>query len=219
MIFCGLSGRSYGYRRIGIQIFIGKGADVLRIILRMSETIWQHRKEDHDDEYDSFHGIKSSHERTSRTEGNEHDPFLYNCTIQVLLYSCSSASWVRILETQSLAFKKGGVLAYNERIESRILNIISDWEGTDRKKMFGGVCFLFNGNMFSGVYKDHLILRLGEKGASEALRSPFASAFYVSGRPLKGWVMIDQRGFKDDDELSAYLLEARDFAKSLPRKK
>lgn len=110
-------------------------------------------------------------------------------------------------------------MAYNERIESRILNIVSDWKGTDRKKMFGGVCFLCNGNMFSGVYRDLLILRLGEKGASEALRSRFVGPFDISGKPMKGWVMIDQRGFKDDDELLAYLEEARDFAETLPRKK
>ena len=56
-------------------------------------------------------------------------------------------------------------LAYNEEVEARIWGIVSRWKNTDDKKMFGGVCHLLNGNMFCGVYKDFLILRLGEKNS------------------------------------------------------
>jgi TfoX/Sxy family transcriptional regulator of competence genes len=51
--------------------------------------------------------------------------------------------------------------------------------------MFGGVGYLLEGKMFSGVYKDFLILRLGEKGAEEALGSPHARPFDITGRPPK----------------------------------
>jgi TfoX/Sxy family transcriptional regulator of competence genes len=39
----------------------------------------------------------------------------------------------------------------------------------DKKKMPGGTCYLQNGNMVSGVYRDFVILRLGENGARQAL--------------------------------------------------
>lgn len=109
-------------------------------------------------------------------------------------------------------------MAYNEEIANRIKKIVSAWKKTDAKKMFGGVCYLLHGNMFCGVYKDFLILRLGEKGAEEALRSQYARPFDITGRPMKGWVMVDKGGFKSDDEMEALLVEARDFVKTIPAK-
>lgn len=77
---------------------------------------------------------------------------------------------------------------------------------------------MLKGNMFCGVYKDYLILRLGEKGSEEALRSPLVKSFDITGRPMKGWVMVKREGFRSDEELRAWLDEARDFAKTLPSK-
>ncbi len=109
-------------------------------------------------------------------------------------------------------------MAYNEEIDTRIKKIVSRWKNTENKKMFGGVCHLLKGNMFCGVHKDYLILRLGEKGAEEALRSEHARPFDITGRPMKGWVMMEQEGFKDDELLEELLVEAKDFVKTLPPK-
>lgn len=109
-------------------------------------------------------------------------------------------------------------MAYNETIEKRIRKIIKDWKDISHKKMFGGVCHLSKGNMFCGVYKDFLILRLGEKGAKEAMRSAFARPFDITGKPMKGWVMMALDGFKTDEELGALLDEAKDYADTLPPK-
>jgi hypothetical protein len=77
---------------------------------------------------------------------------------------------------------------------------------------------MLRGNMFGGVYKDFLILRLGEKGAKEALRSEYARPFDITGRPMKGWVMISQEGFRSDEELEELLNEAKEFVETLPAK-
>ena len=77
-------------------------------------------------------------------------------------------------------------MPYNEEIEARIEKIIAGWNNTGRKNMFGGVCHLLNGNMFCGVYKDFLILRLGEERAEEALGLPHVRPFDITGRPMKG---------------------------------
>ena len=109
-------------------------------------------------------------------------------------------------------------MPYNEKIESRIKQIVSSWKNTDSKKMFGGICHLLNGNMFCGVYKDFLILRLGEKNAENALASPFVRPFDITGRPMKGWVMVEQEGFKSDKELEAWLNQAKKFVRVLKAK-
>ena len=109
-------------------------------------------------------------------------------------------------------------MAYDEKIAARILRIVEDWTGLTSKKMFGGSCLLLNERMFCGVYKDNLILRLGEKGAAEALRSPFVRLMDITGRPMKGWVMVRPEGFEDDDLLVEWLEEARGFVETLPAK-
>lgn len=106
----------------------------------------------------------------------------------------------------------------SKETEERINKIISTWKGASRKKMFGGICYLLHGNMFSGIYKDFLILRLGEKGAAEALRAEHVRHMDITGKPMKGWVMVAQKGFRDDDTLAGWLDEARKFVKSLPGK-
>ena len=109
-------------------------------------------------------------------------------------------------------------MPYNESINQRIENIIADWNNMSSKKMFGGICHLMHGNMIGGVYKDYLILRLGEEHANNALTKPNVRPFDITGRPMKGWVMVSEAGFSDDDILLSWLLAAKKFVKKLPPK-
>ena len=109
-------------------------------------------------------------------------------------------------------------MPYNEELDARIKKVVSRWKDTDDKKMFGGVCHLQSGNMFCGVYKDYLILRLGENRSEEVLKQSFARPFDITGRKMKGWVMVDAKGYKEDADLKSWLAEARKFAKTLPEK-
>ena len=109
-------------------------------------------------------------------------------------------------------------MPYNAHIEERIQNIIRHWENTTRKKMFGGICHLLNGNMFCGVYRDFLILRLGEEKGAAALGRPHVRPCDITGRPLKGWIMVAADGFRTDRDLADWLGQAHEFAGALPAK-
>ena len=109
-------------------------------------------------------------------------------------------------------------MPYNAHLEDRIEKTIRAWENTARKNMFGGVCHLLNGNMFCGVYKDFLILRLGVENAARLLKERHVRPFDITGRPMKGWVMVAPEGFETADELKRHLEQARDFANTLPPK-
>ncbi|NTV59151.1 MAG: TfoX/Sxy family protein [Deltaproteobacteria bacterium] len=109
-------------------------------------------------------------------------------------------------------------MPYNKNLEARIQQIVSSWKNTASKKMFGGICHLLNGNMFCGVYKDFLILRLGEDKAAEALKLPDVKPFDITGRPVKGWVMVDEQGFAGEKELKEWLEKAKAFVKTLGSK-
>jgi len=109
-------------------------------------------------------------------------------------------------------------MPYNEQIETRIEKILSSWKNTDQKNMFGGVCYLLNGNMFCGVYKDFLILRLGGENGDKSLALPHVRPFDITGKPMKGWVMVEQDGFQTDHDLGVWLNQAKEFVNSLPPK-
>lgn len=99
-----------------------------------------------------------------------------------------------------------------------MLKEVARWRGAESKKMFGGVCHLLNGQMLCGEWKDYLILRLGEKGAAEALGTKHVRPFDITGRPMKGWVMVSKEGFEDDEILREWLNKAREFVETLPPK-
>ena len=84
--------------------------------------------------------------------------------------------------------------------------------------MFGDICHLMNGNMFCRVYRDFLILRLGEETAQSALQKPHVRPFDITGRPMKGWVMVASAGFKTEKALKGWLIQARAFVQTLPAK-
>ena len=109
-------------------------------------------------------------------------------------------------------------MPFNEEIEARIKKIISGWQNIEHRNMFGGVCHLLNGNMVCGVYKDFLILRIGEENATKALALPFVRPFDITGRPMKGWVMVAQDGFRKDEDLANWLDQAKEFVSSMPAK-
>ncbi len=109
-------------------------------------------------------------------------------------------------------------MAYDEVLDGRIKKIVSHWKGTADKKMFGGVCHLLNGNMFCGVHKDLLILRLGGDKSKDALALPHVRPFDITGKPMKGWVMVACDGCKSDQALKAWLDQAKAFVGTLPKK-
>ena len=109
-------------------------------------------------------------------------------------------------------------MPYNEKLEARINEIVSGWKHTAAKKMFGGICHLVSGNMFCGVYKDFLILRIGETSAQGAFELPYVKPFDITGRAMKGWIMVDERGFESDEDLKKWLIKAKQFADNLPPK-
>lgn len=109
-------------------------------------------------------------------------------------------------------------MPYDKTLDARIRKIVSGWGETEAKKMFGGVCHLMHGNMYCGVHKEFLILRLGQKPAEEALESPVARPLDITGKPMKGWVMVEPEGFESGEDLAAWLEKARAFAQTLPPK-
>ena len=109
-------------------------------------------------------------------------------------------------------------MAYQIEIENQIRKVIKDWTGIEAKKMFGGIGFMMNGNMLTGVYKEHLVLRLGKMDYEEVIKFPFAHPFDITGKPMKGWALLEGQRLKPED-YKHWIEKARDFVVTLPIKK
>jgi TfoX/Sxy family transcriptional regulator of competence genes len=107
-------------------------------------------------------------------------------------------------------------VSYDEDLDARLSDAVAPFK-TVRKKMFGGTCHILRGNMLAGVYKDYLILRIGEDAAAAVLCEPFVRPFDITGRPLRGWVMVESAG-AEGDALGRWLALALEYAESLPPK-
>ena len=109
-------------------------------------------------------------------------------------------------------------MAFDEALAERIRQALSRRKHVEEKKMFGGVGFLLNGNLLVGVWKESLIVRLGPEEGDEALKEPHVSEFDITGRAMKGWVLVAPEGIEADDELSGWVQRAVKFVGKLPAK-
>jgi hypothetical protein len=109
-------------------------------------------------------------------------------------------------------------MAYSESLVNRIRQIMGRRRGVTEKKMFGAICFLLNGNMCAGVWKNSLIARLSPEQGAQALLEPHVKVFDVTGKPMKGWVLVEADGVENDEQLTEWIQKAVDFAGSLAKK-
>jgi TfoX/Sxy family transcriptional regulator of competence genes len=109
-------------------------------------------------------------------------------------------------------------MAFDETLAERIRQRLARKKGIEEKKMFGGIGFLVNGNMLVGVWKDSLLVRLGDEQGEEALLEPHVKAFDITGRTMKNWVLVAPEGFEDDDQLKEWIQRAVKFVGKLPGK-
>lgn len=107
---------------------------------------------------------------------------------------------------------------FDSKYEDRVRKLMKRRKGFEEKRMFGGLGFLLNGNMCCGIHKGRLILRLGEIVAEHALNEDHVKPFDITGRPMRGWVMVDCLQIADDDELKNWVSLAAQFASRLPAK-
>jgi len=109
-------------------------------------------------------------------------------------------------------------MAFNESLAARIRKQLAWRKSVEEKKMFGGVGFLLNGNMLVGVWKDSLIVRVDPEEGVEMLKEPHVGAFDVTGRPMKGWLLVRPAGIEEDGSLKEWIDRAIGFVGELPEK-
>ena len=108
-------------------------------------------------------------------------------------------------------------MAYDLKLAERIRSRLGSVPFVE-KKMFGGTGFLLNGNLACGVNKDNLIVRIDPEKQDALLKKPHTKPFDLTGKPMKGWLLVEADGFKTEKQLDAWIKVGVEFASSLPPK-
>jgi len=109
-------------------------------------------------------------------------------------------------------------MAYDEGLATRVRELLGDRAGVAEKQMFGGLAFLVHGNMACGVRGEDLIVRLAADAAESVEGEPGVRPFDLTGRPMKGWLLVAAEGHAEDDDLGRWIDRGAAYAASLPPK-
>ncbi|MBK9927429.1 MAG: TfoX/Sxy family protein [Anaerolineales bacterium] len=108
-------------------------------------------------------------------------------------------------------------MAYNEKLAEQMRAAFGEIPFVE-KKMFGGIGFLIQGNLACGIYKENMIVRVGPEKRDKLLKKPHTSLFDITGRPMRGWLMVEPDGCKTAKQVSTWVKEGIEFALTLPAK-
>jgi TfoX/Sxy family transcriptional regulator of competence genes len=109
-------------------------------------------------------------------------------------------------------------MAYDEALAGRVRELISARAGVSERKMFGGIAFMVGGNMAVGVTGDELMVRLDPADSEKALTEEGVRVFDMTGRPMKGWILVSADRTSGEAGLSEWVEAGADYAASLPPK-
>lgn len=84
------------------------------------------------------------------------------------------------------------------------------------KRMFGGLCFMVNGQMCCGLTKTDFMVRVGKDAYADALAEPHARPMDFTGRPLVGMVYVAPEGLRSAAALRKWVLRGVAFVTSNP---
>ena len=106
-------------------------------------------------------------------------------------------------------------MAYDEELADRIRELLSAEEKVTEKKMFGGLAFLVSGNMaIAASGQGGILVRSDPKKAVPKGAEPAI----MRGRPMDGWLRVDDSHIKTNAQLAKWARLAVGYAGLLPPK-
>ncbi len=97
-------------------------------------------------------------------------------------------------------------MAFNESLAERVKSVLKarNVKHTE-KKMFGGLCFLVDDKMLIGVEKERIMARIDPEDEAKAMKKKGAAPMTFTGRPMKGYVFVSDKGVDLDKDLEYWV--------------
>ena len=109
-------------------------------------------------------------------------------------------------------------MAYDEDLADRVRAVFAGRPGVREQKMFGGLCFMLDGNMACGILGSELVVRVGKENLEDALSQPHSRPFDMTGRPIRSFIYVAAQGIAADAGLAEWTGLGIAYAESLPPK-
>src|SRR5687768_394111 len=106
-------------------------------------------------------------------------------------------------------------MAYNEKTAERVRKALTGTKKLVEKKMFGGIAFMVNDKMCIGVDKDDLMIRCAPEMHDELLSKKGVRPFDLTGKPMKGWLLVSPEATKSKKEFDWWIRLAIESNKEL----
>jgi TfoX/Sxy family transcriptional regulator of competence genes len=96
-------------------------------------------------------------------------------------------------------------MAFDEKLNNRIREALSDLPKVEEKHMFGGTCYMLNGKMCVGVVKDEMMCRIDPEVYEESLERKGCREMVFTGKPMKGYVFVSSDGMKSKKDFDHWI--------------
>ena len=103
------------------------------------------------------------------------------------------------------------------RLIEAMRTALANRSGITEQRMFGGHCFMLNGNMLCAADEGRFMFRVGKDRAAEAMSRPGAAPMEMGGRRSKAFVWVDAAACEGDN-LIDWIAYAEVFVGTLPPK-
>lgn len=113
-------------------------------------------------------------------------------------------------------------MAYSEKLANRIREQLADLPNIEEKEMMGGLTFMVNDKMCIGIIKGEMMCRIAPEMQDSVLEKTGCRIMDFTGRPMKGYVMVDDTGMISQKEFDYWInlcLAFNSKAKSSKKKK
>ncbi len=108
-------------------------------------------------------------------------------------------------------------MPYDPHLAQRMRTALQSRQGVVEKKMFGGYCWMLNGNMLCGVEVGRFMFRVGKELEADALARPGARPMDITGRPMRGFVWVSAE-VAEGEGLEQWIALAERYVAALPAK-
>jgi hypothetical protein len=102
---------------------------------------------------------------------------------------------------------------------ARFETVLAGFPEADRRKMFGYPAAFVGGNMATGLFADHWVVRLPDDEIEPAKASGAGSFEPMPGKPMKAFVTIPPADVGDDAAIRSWVERGLALARSMPPKK
>jgi TfoX/Sxy family transcriptional regulator of competence genes len=111
-------------------------------------------------------------------------------------------------------------MAFDEELAGRIRELVAGEADLIEKRMFGGLAFLFGGNMaVAASGQGGLLVRVDPAESDRLVGSTNARVAVMRGRPMQGWLRVDAEDVRTKRELARWVRLGASYARSLPAKR